>query len=217
MARVLLGIGTSAAYPAAMRIFRVQADLIGCQPPRVAMGVLSLAGVSTVAVGPLIGGVLTSAFGWHSIFTLNVPLALLTVLLILLWVPKDQPRVASFARLLEEVDLTGIGLFAAFLLSLRAFLLNLDRPVWLALLAAVFFGAGLVVHSRRRRQPFIDVRMVARNRPLTVTSLRTTAVLIIVYSVPYGFAQWLESAVGSPAPRRDSSRCPCQWWQPSRQ
>lgn len=31
--RVLLGIGTSGAYPAAMRIFRVQADRLGREPP----------------------------------------------------------------------------------------------------------------------------------------------------------------------------------------
>jgi predicted MFS family arabinose efflux permease len=34
------------------------------------------------------GGVLTSTFGWHSIFTVNVPLALLTVVLILLWIRR---------------------------------------------------------------------------------------------------------------------------------
>jgi MFS family permease len=127
MVRVLLGIGTSAAYPAAMRIFRVQADRIGSKPPPVAMGVLSMAAVSTTAVGPLMGGVLTSTFGWHSIFTVNVPLALLTVLLVLLWIPKDQPRAASSARLMEELDLTGIGLFTIFLLSLMAFLMNLKN------------------------------------------------------------------------------------------
>src|SRR6201988_3964220 len=59
--RVALGIGTAGAYPSAMRIFRVQADRLGAAPPRVAMSVLSLAGVSTLAIGPLLGGVLTGA------------------------------------------------------------------------------------------------------------------------------------------------------------
>jgi MFS family permease len=197
LVRVLLGIGTSAAYPAAMRIFRVQADRIGSKPPRVAMGVLSMAAVSTTAVGPLMGGVLTSSFGWHSIFTVNVPLARLTVLLVLLWIPKDQPRAASSARLMEELDLTGIGLFTIFLLSLMAFLMNLkNQPLWLALLVAAACGAALVVHSLRRRQPFIDVRMLARNRPLSATYLRAAGVMIIVFSVFYGVAQWLQSSVG---------------------
>lgn len=56
LVRVLLGVGTSGAYPAAMRIFRTQADRIGAKPPRGTMGVLSLAGVRTTAVGPLLGG-----------------------------------------------------------------------------------------------------------------------------------------------------------------
>jgi nicotinamidase-related amidase len=125
-----------------------------------------------------------------------VPLALLTVLLILLWVPKDQPRTADFVRLVQEVDLIGIGLFGAFLLSLMTSLMNPDRSLWLGLLAAAVFGAALVGHSLRRRQPFLDVRMLARNRPLIVTYLRAGAVSMIVLSVYYGFAQWLQSAIG---------------------
>lgn len=196
MVRVILGIGTSGAYPSAMRIFRERADLIGSQPPRVALGILSLAAISTTAVGPLIGGLLTSGFGWHSIFWVNVPLAMLTVVLILLWVPKDRPREGSFARLVEEVDLAGVGLFAAFLLSLMIFMMNPRHPVWTALAGAVLFGAVLCFHSLRRDEPFIDVRMLVRNRGLSLTYVRACAVQMIVYCVFYGFAQWLESAIG---------------------
>jgi MFS family permease len=194
--RVLLGIGTSGAYPAAMRLFRIQADRIGAPPPRTAMGVLNLAGVATAAVGPLLGGVLTGAFGWHSIFTANIPLALLAMLLVLLWVPKEALRTGGSAQLMKELDLIGIGLFTASLLSLMVFLMNLNHPIWLAPVIAGAFGAALIVYSRKRAQPFIDVRMLARNRPLTVTYLRNAAVLMMVYCILYGFAQWLESAVG---------------------
>jgi MFS family permease len=194
--RVLLGIGTSGAYPTAMRMFRTQGDRIGSPPPRVAMGVLSLSAVATIAVGPLIGGLLTGAFGWHSIFTVNAPLALLVILLVLLWVPKDEPRRGSFVRLVKEVDLAGLGLFTGFLLGLMTFLMNLGHPLWWALAAAAVFGAVLCVHSLRRKQPFIDVRMLVRNRPLTVTYLRVFVVTMITYTVMYGLAQWLESSVG---------------------
>ncbi len=197
MVRVLLGIGTSGAYPAAMRIFRTQADRIGSKPPRVAMGVLTMAAISTTATGPVLGGILTDAFGWHAIFTVNAPLALLAAILILLWLPKDHQARASFARLMEEVDWIGVGLFAAFLLSLMVFLMNLkDHPLWPALLGAAVFGAALVAYSRRRPQPFIDVPMLVRNRPLAVTYLRAAAVSLIVFSVYYGFAQWLQTALG---------------------
>src|ERR1700677_4597969 len=75
--RILLGIGTSGAYPSAMRIFRTQGDRLGVAPPRIALGVLSLSGVATTAIGPVLGGLLTGLFGWHSIFTVKLPLSLL--------------------------------------------------------------------------------------------------------------------------------------------
>jgi nicotinamidase-related amidase/MFS family permease len=195
--RILLGVGTSGAYPAAMRILRERGEATGSKPPRLAFGVLTLSAFSTTAVGPVIGGLLVSAFGWQSIFTINVPLALLAAFSILIWTPRDAAPAHDFARLMKDVDVAGIGLFAAFLLSLMTFLMNLKSgPLWLALAGAAVFGAALVAHSLRRRQPFLDVRMLARNRPLTMTYLRAAAISMIVFSVYYGFAQWLQSAVG---------------------
>src|SRR5258708_23333120 len=66
--RVLLGIGTSGAYPSAMCIFRTQAERIGAAPPRLAMGFMSYAVTSTTTIWPVLGGVLTRYFGWHSSF-----------------------------------------------------------------------------------------------------------------------------------------------------
>jgi MFS family permease len=196
VARVLLGVGTAGAYPSAMRIFRTQADRLGCEPPRVAMGFLSMAALSSAAIGPLLGGVLTSAFGWHSIFAVNIPLALVTLVLVLLWTPKDQARPVGSVHSINELDLPGLALFAAFLSSLMIFLMNLARPLWFALLGAGALGVVLGVHSMRSKQPFIDVRMLIRNGPLSMTYLRAGAVSMIVYCIIYGMAQWLESDAG---------------------
>ncbi|MUZ75288.1 MFS transporter [Agrobacterium vitis] len=196
VARVVLGIGTSGAYPSAMRIFRTQADRLGCEPPRVAMSFLSLAAQSTSAVGPLLGGVLTEVFGWQSIFTVNIPLAIVAAVLVLFWTPKDPPRSAPFADLIREIDLIGMVLFSALLFSLMIFLMNLTHPIWWALLAAAVLGAMFVAQAVRREQPFIDIRMLVRNGPLAITYLRTSLLMMIVYCIIYGFAQWLESGAG---------------------
>jgi MFS family permease len=196
LVRVLLGIGTSGAYPSAMRLFRVQAERFDREPPRAAMGVLSMTALSFSAVGPFLGGVLTSAFGWHSIFTVNIPLALLAISLVILWTPKEGRKGTSLIRLTEEVDLVGIGLFTAMLISLMVFLMHLDRPKWMALPVVAVLCIWLIRHSLERRQPFIDVRMLARNRPLVTTYLRAGTMLMMVYCMLYGFAQWLESAGG---------------------
>jgi MFS family permease len=193
VARVLLGIGTSGAYPAAMRIFRVRADHLNVPPPRAAMSFLSLAAISTMAVGPLLGGVLTGAFGWHSIFTVNLPLALLTAVLVLIWTPKDDPQELSATALLKGIDIPGLVLFGATLAGVMTFLMRLAHPMWWVLAITIALGAALVTHSRAATAPFFDVRMLARNTPLVVTYLRACVLSTIVYSMLYGFSQWLES------------------------
>ena len=194
VSRVLLGIGTSGAYPSAMRIFRSQGDRYGMAPPRLAMGALSFAGIATTGFGPLLGGLLTGTFGWHAIFTINIPLAFLTACLVVLWVPKDAPRTASISCLIHEVDLSGIALFSVALILLMTFLMNLDHPLWWLLPASAAFWIGFVFYSLRRSQPFVDVRMLAKNLPLTITYLRIMLFLMVSYCVLYGFAQWLESS-----------------------
>jgi MFS family permease len=42
-----------------------------------------------MVIGPTLGGVLTGLFGWPAIFAVNIPLAALSLVLALLWVPKD--------------------------------------------------------------------------------------------------------------------------------
>ncbi|MGB6987283.1 MAG: MFS transporter [Candidatus Aquilonibacter sp.] len=196
VARVILGVGTSGAYPSAMRIFRVRADSIGAEPPRAAMSFLSLAALSTMAIGPLLGGLLTGAFGWHAIFTVNVPLALLTFVLGLLWTPKDPQRTFDIATMARKLDLTGLALFSATLFGLMMFLMRLSAPLWWVLAASIALGALLVAHSRRADNAFFDVHMLAHNTPLIVTYLRACALATILYCMLYGFAQWLEGGQG---------------------
>lgn len=196
VSRVILGIGTSGAYPAAMRIFRVRADRLGVPPPRVALSFLSLAAIGSMAIGPLLGGILTGALGWHSIFTVNLPLALLTAILAIAWTPKDGAQTFSFASIAKDVDVIGLMLFAATLFALMSFLMRLAHPAWWILAITVALGAMLVAYSRRRSDAFFDVRMLARNTPLVVTYLRACVVATIIYCMLYGFSQWLESGAG---------------------
>src|SRR6202021_3108096 len=119
----------------------------------------------------------------------NVPLALITALLGLLWVPRDVPRAGGLPELVREIDIPGVVLFAAALLSLMAFLMNLDRPLWWMLPVSGATWTLFWRHSSRRRQPFIDVRILAANIPLSLTLVRVTLPLLSPYSWFYGFAQ----------------------------
>jgi MFS family permease len=196
VARVILGIGTSGAYPAAMRIFRTRADAIGAQPPRAALSFLSLSAIGTMAIGPLLGGVLTGAFGWHAIFSVNLPLSILTAILVVLWTPKDAPLSIGIGVALREIDVPGLTLFAATLFALMTFLMRIAQPLWWVLALTLALAAALLRYSWRRENPFFDIRMLSGNTPLVFTYVRVLALATIIYCVLYGFGQWLESAGG---------------------
>ncbi|MFQ6686500.1 MFS transporter, partial [Bordetella pertussis] len=50
---------------------------------------------SGLTLGSLAGGVLTSAYGWPSVFFVNVLLAGIAIVAAFLVIPKDAPRAAA--------------------------------------------------------------------------------------------------------------------------
>ena len=55
-----------------------------------AIGVWAAASALTSAAGPVVGGWLTTQFGWHSIFWINPPFAAMAVALLWFAAPVDQ-------------------------------------------------------------------------------------------------------------------------------
>ena len=196
VARVLIGIGTSAGYPAALVIIRRLAAWAGMnEPPGGVLGGLSIAGTITVAIGPPIGGVLVSAFGWRSAFLINIPITLIALALTIAWIPQDETLERRPPRELAGlIDIIGVALFSGLMSSLLVFLLSLPTPNWIPLGIAVAFGAALVPWELRAATPFIDLRLLVSNLALTRTYLRGALTLLAFYTVLYGFTQWLEAA-----------------------
>jgi MFS family permease len=199
VARVLIGVGTSAGYPSAMVLIRRRAAAAGMdQPPGSVLGGLSIAGTVTVAIGPPIGGLLVGMFGWQSAFLINIPFALAALAMTLRWIPKDDaattPRYAR--EVATRIDVVGIIGFGGAMTALLVFLLGLPDPNWVALGIAVVVAVALVYWELRVATPFFDVRQLASNLALTRTYLRSTLTLLGVYTVLYGLTQWLEAGRG---------------------
>lgn len=194
-ARIVIGLGTSAAYPAAMTMVRHQARRLNRDAPGGVLGALAVAGQSTMAIGPPLGGLLIAAGGWRLTFLVNVPLAVVGIAAILAWLPADEQRV-RVARAWHELDPPGLVLFAAALTALLLFLISLASPRWwLAGVTAALLSA-LTVRELRVHTPFLDVRMLARNRALTTTYVRFGITMLITYGFIYGWTLWLEQSAG---------------------
>jgi hypothetical protein len=127
-----------------------------------------------------------------------VPLALAGLVSVLRWLPRDDARDPA-RNTLQELDPAGLALFAAALAGLLVFLMDLTAPRWwlLAVIAAVL--AALTWHELRVASPFVDVRLLARERALTTTYLRFGVTMLITYCFVYGWTLWLEQADGRSA------------------
>lgn len=195
LSRALIGVGTSAAYPTAMALVRRRADENNRGVPSRVLGNFAIASQVTTVVGLPLGGILTGAFGWRALFFVNVPLALITLVLTLVGVPKDvvtkEPERPS---LFTMIDGFGILLFAGTILCLLLFLQQLSHPQWLLLAVSVILGTALIIWERRASKPLIDIRMLGRNTPLLRTYLRQFLLALGLYVALYGTSQWMEGA-----------------------
>ncbi len=143
LARALTGVGgamiqaNGAAITAAVFPPEERGKALGLNGTIVAAGLVT---------GPTIGGVLTDALGWRSIFFVAIPVGLLAIPLAFLVLKEERISVPRGARR-EPFDWLGAVLWAAFLLT---FLLALNRGPeigWLspALLTMFFASVVLVI------------------------------------------------------------------------
>jgi MFS family permease len=195
LSRALIGIGTSAAYPTAMSLVRKRADSVGMGVPSRVLGNFSIAAQVTVVIGLPLGGVLVGVWGWRALFFVNIPLAIIVFVLTSIGVARDEPIVArASGALLAAIDLPGILLFAGTVTSLLIFLGALAAPIWWLVPVFAVLLTALLLWERRVSSPLIDVRMLARNRPLQRTYLRQLLVGLGTYAALYGTSQWMEES-----------------------
>ncbi|MDH6580281.1 MFS transporter [Kitasatospora sp. MAP5-34] len=199
VSRVLIGLGTSCAYPTAMLLIRRRAQESGLdKPPGTVLGGLQIAAIATASLGLPLGGVLVGALGWRAVFLVNVPVALAALAATLAWVPPDGPpdRTRRLRGIAADLDVIGIAGFATAMITLLLFLFELPTARWYLLAMSAVLWAALALWELRARTPFLDLRLLARNRALTSTYLRFGLVLICVYVVLYGITQWVQTVRG---------------------
>ncbi len=112
----------------------------------------------SMALGPIVGGVLVASVGWRGIFWVNIPVGLAALVLTALFVPESKaPRP-------RRVDPAGQVLVVVMLASLTYGIIEGPNAGWASArilgcfaLAAVA-AAGLVGYEPRRQEPLIDLR-----------------------------------------------------------
>ncbi len=179
-ARVLQAIGGSMLNPVAMSIIRNV--FVDPRERAQAIGVWGgVIGIS-MALGPVVGGALVDSVGWRAVFLVNVPVAILAIVLTARYVPESR---ATHARKLDPVAqlLVILGLAALTYSIIEAPSAGWTSAQTLSLFAVVVIAFTALVHYElRRREPLIQVRFF-RSAPFSGAS----AIAVATFAALGGF------------------------------
>jgi EmrB/QacA subfamily drug resistance transporter len=153
LARGLQGIGAAGMFATSLAL--IGQEFHG-KDRATAFGVWGATVGGAVAVGPLVGGVLTQSFGWEWIFFVNVPIGIAAMVL------TERKIVNVFAEHPEPIDFPGLVTFSLSLFLLIFGLIRGNPEGWSStliascLIGAVVLLAAFVVIELRSEHPMLD-------------------------------------------------------------
>jgi EmrB/QacA subfamily drug resistance transporter len=154
--RMVQAIGGSMLNPVAMSI--ITNTFTDAKERAQAIGVWgAVVGVS-MALGPVVGGLLVDTVGWRSIFWINIPIGLVAAALAYRYIPESR---APKAR---RIDGVGQALVITLLASLTYGIIEAPTRGWTSGLIIGAFAVtlaslvGLLLYEPRREEPLIDLR-----------------------------------------------------------
>jgi EmrB/QacA subfamily drug resistance transporter len=156
-ARTVQGVGAALMNPATLSI------ITATFPPRqrgTAIGIWAGVSAMALAIGPLVGGILTQKINWSWIFYINVPIGIAGILAARLFI--DESRDTSREQRLDLPGLisSGIGLFA-----ISYALISTNHHAWTSTLVLSMFAVGIVslaifvLLEMHQRLPMLDLTL----------------------------------------------------------
>ena len=155
-ARMIQAVGGSMLNPVAMSI--ITNTFTDAKERARAIGVWGATVGVSMALGPVVGGVLVGSVGWQSIFWINIPVGIAALVLAGLFVPESK---AAKAR---RIDPVGQLLVIVLLASITYGIIEAPAAGWTSAQTLGCFAlgaaavAGLIGYESRREEPLIDLR-----------------------------------------------------------
>ena len=157
-ARCVQGVGGALATPGSLALISTTFD--GAERGK-AIGTWSGFASITGAAGPVLGGYLAQHASWRWVFIINLPLALVVIVIALLAIPESRDREMS-----RQLDVPGALLATGALGALtygliRAQGFKLDVTTWLTLIGGAVLLGAFVMNERRSREPMMPLGLFA--------------------------------------------------------
>ena len=191
-ARALMGMGGALIMPSTLSI---TANIFADKQRASAIGVLTGVGGIGIVIGPLLGGWLLEHFSWGTIFLINVPVILVTLLVSFWLVPESKDPHAS--RLDPVGALLSIGGLMALLygiIEVPTYGLG-DGKILAAFIAAPILLIAFVTWELRSRSPMLDMSVFA-NPHFSAASAALTLTSFALAGTLFFLTQYLQLVLG---------------------
>ena len=192
-ARVVQGVGAALMNPATLSI------ISATFPPQqrgTAIGIWAGISALALAIGPLVGGLLTEHASWHWIFFVNVPVGLIAIAASLLLIDESRDTSAE-----QRLDLPGLLTSSIGLFSLTYGLIEANTYGWTSgrIIAAFAVAAvalvSFVLLERFQRLPMLDLSLF-RNPTFAGANGVMLLVALAMFGVFFFVSLYMQNVLG---------------------
>ena len=192
-ARVVQGVGAALMNPATLSI------IVATFPPRqrgTAIGIWVGVSAMALAIGPLIGGILTEQINWSWIFFINVPVGIVGIIVSRLFITESRDESKE-----QRLDLPGLLSSAIGLFGLTYALIEGNNYGWasgriLASFAVAAVGlVTFVVLEHRQRVPMLDLSLF-KNSTFAGANVTMLLVALAMFGVFFFNSLYLGQVLG---------------------
>jgi EmrB/QacA subfamily drug resistance transporter len=204
-ARVVQGVGAALMNPATLSIIRAT---FPSRQRGMAIGIWAGVSASALAIGPLIGGVLTEHIGWSWIFFINVPVGLLGIVVARLAIAESRDTSHE-----QRLDLPGLLTSALALFALIYGLIEANNYGWTSVRILSLFGvaaialAVFVALEIRQRLPMLDLSLF-RNPTFAGANVTMMLVTLAMFGVFFFVSLYMQNILGYSATQAGATFLP---------
>ncbi|HEV7806160.1 MAG TPA: MFS transporter, partial [Solirubrobacteraceae bacterium] len=192
LARAVQGIGAAGMFATSLALL---AATFHGRERGTAFGVWGATTGAAVAVGPLVGGVLTESVGWQSIFLINVPIGIAAIAATLARVAESRDPDAAGVDWAGLVTFSG-GLFLLVFALVRGNAEGWGSPLIVSfLVGAVVLLCAFVVVERRQARPMFDLTLL-RKPAFAGASIAAFALSASLFSMFLYMTLYIQNALG---------------------
>jgi EmrB/QacA subfamily drug resistance transporter len=192
-ARAVQGVGSALMMPATLSIITAT---FAVRERGMAIGIWAGVSAMALAIGPLLGGVITEHISWNWIFYVNVPIGILGVVASIVIVPESKDTSHEQRLDLPGLISSGIGLLALVyaLIEAHKYGWTSGRILGLFVVAAVAL-ALFVLLELRQRLPMLDLSLF-RNGTFTGANLVAILVTLAMFGIFVFFPIYMQGYLG---------------------